>query len=413
MSAALRQDAKRLAAEVLLGAAPLPSGESPWAHDARARARTRLLDAGAPSRRDEYWRNTDPARLLVEGGPEAGPDLALPGRRVLMSDEFLRLETSDPLDLPGLSAAPLAHALHQDLSFARELFGRIEAAAQEKVARPLAALNTAAASQGLALHVTGPVPEPLHLTHRGMGETLTRHAIRIETGGALTLIETGLAANAVIEVDLAPGARFDHIRLQSGGRGAAHVFARVGAGAVFKSFTLTTDAVLIRNETVIDLAGEGARGHVAGATLGRGGSHADQTVFVTHSAPGCESRQVFKTVLADQAVAVFQGKIFVRQPAQKTDGYQITQAVLLDDGPQFLAKPELEIYADDVKCSHGSTTGALDETALFYLRARGVRRAEAEAMLVAAFTEQAVAEIAEPALAELVQDQIALWMAGR
>ena len=112
--------------------------------------------------------------------------------------------------------------------------------------------------------------------------------------------------------------------------------------------------------------------HVAGACVGEGDFHHDDTVFVTHDAVGCESRQVFKKVLRGGAVGVFQGKILVKPGAQKTDGYQISQGLLLDETSQFLAKPELEIYADDVACSHGSTSGAVDEDMLFYLTSRGI-----------------------------------------
>ena len=144
--------------------------------------------------------------------------------------------------------------------------------------------------------------------------------------------------------------------------------------STFKSFTLTVNGVLTRNECVIELTGDDAVAHVAGACVGDGDFHHDDTVFVTHDAVNCESRQVFKKVLRNGATGVFQGKILVKQGAQKTDGYQISQSLLLDGDSQFLAKPELEIYADDVACSHGSTSGAIDEEALFYLRSRGVPR---------------------------------------
>jgi Fe-S cluster assembly protein SufD len=163
----------------------------------------------------------------------------------------------------------------------------------------------------------------------------------------------------------------------------------------------------------MEFTGDNAVGHIAGAVLAKGASHIDNTVFVTHGAEDCESRQVFKNVVTGKARAVFQGKIFVRPGAQKTDGYQISQAVLLSDGASFSVKPELEIYADDVKCSHGSTTGQLDETAMFYLRSRGVPRAEAEAMLVAAFAEAAFEEIADPDLAAAMRSHVATWMAER
>ncbi len=321
------------------------------------------------------------------------------------------------MDQPGLSGATLSEALQQDITPVREIFGQFEAAGQEKVARPLAALNTACATEGLALHVTGEVAEPLHLRHDqiGDGASLMHHVIRVEPGASLMLLESGTVTNKVLEIDVAEGGCFQHVRIQEGPRlpSGSHIFARIGAEAQFKTFTLTADGETTRNEVVIEFTGEGGSGHIAGAVLAKGESHIDNTVFVTHGAPGCESRQVFKNVLTDKARGIFQGKIFVRQVAQKTDGYQISQAVLLSDGAEFSAKPELEIYADDVKCSHGSTTGRLDETAMFYLRSRGVPERQAEAMLVAAFAEQAFEEIENEALAEAMRAHVATWMAER
>jgi Fe-S cluster assembly protein SufD len=224
-----------------------------------------------------------------------------------------------------------------------------------------------------------------------------------------------MPTNTVIEIDLAPGAKLDHVRLQTGPRqpAATHLFVRIDEGAAFKTFTLSADGELTRNEVVMDIVGDDASGHIAGAVLGRGEAHLDNTVFVTHSAERGESRQVFKNVLTGGSTVVFQGKIFVRPGAQKTDGYQISQSIVLDEGAEFLVKPELEIYADDVQCSHGSTTGALDEDALFYLCARGVPRRQAESMLVAAFVDEAIEEIGDEALAGIVRDVVAGWMAER
>ncbi|MGI9394233.1 MAG: SufD family Fe-S cluster assembly protein, partial [Boseongicola sp.] len=139
----------------------------------------------------------------------------------------------------------------------------------------------------------------------------------------------------------------------------------------------------------------------------------DDTVFITHDALNGESRQVFKKVLRNGAVGAFQGKILVKQGAQKTDGYQISQALLLDDDAQFLAKPELEIYADDVACSHGSTSGAIDEDALFYLRARGVSRADAQDLLTLAFLADAIEEIENEAIAEDILGRLDGWLSRR
>jgi Fe-S cluster assembly protein SufD len=154
--------------------------------------------------------------------------------------------------------------------------------------------------------------------------------------------------------------------------------------------------------------------HVAGACVGDGDDfHHDDTIFITHDGLRGESRQVFKKVLRNGAVGVFQGKILVKTGAQKTDGYQISQSLLLDGDSQFLAKPELEIYADDVICSHGSTSGAIDEDALFYMQSRGVGRKAATDLLTLAFLAEALEEIDNPALADDLRDRLDSWLARR
>ncbi|MEM9046547.1 MAG: SufD family Fe-S cluster assembly protein [Pseudomonadota bacterium] len=416
-------EAKRTGAEKLLAALPMPGydgdQESGWAREARAKARARVLDAGAPVKRDEYWKYTDPtpltAPLAVVG--EAGDVAhAHPFGEVAQARFVNGAFRADLSTVPdGVAYIPLADALHQDLGIARTLFGVLEARGQEKVARPLAALNTACATDGLVLQATGTAVLHLAQDHIGEGASLLHHIIRVESGAELTLLESGATTNTVMEVDLAEGAKFHHIRLQTGERipSASHIFARVEGDAAFKTFTFTTEGGLTRNEIVMELIGDEASGHIAGTVMGQNKGHIDNTVFVTHDAVDCESRQVFKHVLADGATGVFQGKIYVKEGAQKTDGYQISQSVLLTDGAEFLVKPELEIYADDVACSHGSTTGSLDETALFYLRSRGVPLTEAEAMLVASFVDEAITEITDESLADLMREQVALWMASR
>jgi len=176
---------------------------------------------------------------------------------------------------------------------------------------------------------------------------------------------------------------------------------------------MTVNGILTRNECVIELTGDNAKAHVAGAAVGDGDFLHDDTVFVTHDAVDCESRQVFKKVLRNGAVGVFQGKILVKEGAQKTDGYQISQGLLLDEDSQFLAKPELEIYADDVACSHGSTVGSVDATALFYLTSRGIPKKAAQDMLVLAFLAEAMEEIDDDVIAEILTARLSEWMARR
>ena len=167
---------------------------------------------------------------------------------------------------------------------------------------------------------------------------------------------------------------------------------------------------MTRNECVIEFTGDDAQAHVAGAAMGDGDFHHDDTVFITHDAVNCESRQVFKKVLRNGATGVFQGKILVKAGAQKTDGYQKSQSLLLDEDAQFYAKPELEIYADDVACSHGSTSGAIDEEALFYLRSRGVPEILATDLLVLAFLADAIEEIENEEIAEDITARLDAWL---
>jgi len=431
MAAPLRKDDARMAAtEARIAALGGPRGGVTAA--ARSEALARLAAMGLPTRRDEYWRWTDPAAFNAPG-PEGGAALRVDkpifeGRdkvRLVFVDGAFDAAASDDPALAGVEIERLAEADRADIHWAKALYGVLEAEGQAPVARPFAALNTAAATDGLLIRVTGRAAKPLHISYRQGSErsdAVLHHVIRLEPGAELTVLETGTAgarSNLVMEVDVGEGARFHHLRPQGRALDRAmitHLFARVAADALLKSFTLTANGKLTRNEAVIRIAGDGAVAHVAGAALGDGADGPflhDDTIFITHAGVGCESRQVFKKVLKHGAKGVFQGKILVKPGAQKTDGYQISQSLLLDDDSQFLAKPELEIYADDVKCSHGSTTGAIDETALFYLRSRGVPRAEATGLLVLSFVADAIAEIEDAELASDIVARIEDWLALR
>ena len=207
---------------------------------------------------------------------------------------------------------------------------------------------------------------------------------------------------------MADTGHFHHIRVQDDHEihALTHIFARIGADSTFKSFTMTSGGKMTRNECILELIGDNSAVSVAGACLGDNDFHHDDTVFITHDAVNCESRQVFKKVLRNGAVGVFQGKILVKAGAQKTDGYQISQSLLLDEDSQFLAKPELEIYADDVACSHGSTCGAIDEQALFYLRSRGIPEAKAVDLLTLSFMAQAIEEIEDSKISAAILNHL-------
>ncbi len=408
----------------------LPEGGA-WITAAREEALTRLRATGLPQRRDEYWKFTRPDSLTLAEAPRAAlfedgdePEMFgdMDRLRLVFVDGVFDPEASDDPELAGVRIERLADLAGQDLHWARDLYGTLEASGQTPVPRPLAALNTALAEDGVLIHVTGKASKPINLVYHHRSETsdaLLHHVIKLDAGAELTVLENGPAAarfNNVMEVDVADEARFHHVRVQGRDherRAATHVFARLSRESAFKSFTMTANGVMTRNECVINLTGDDASAHVAGAAMGDGDFHQDDTVFVTHDAERCESRQVFKKVLRNGATGVFQGKILVKPGAQKTDGYQISQSLLLDDDSQFLAKPELEIYADDVACSHGSTSGAIDEDALYYLRSRGIPRPIATDLLVLSFLAEAVEEIAEESLRDEITTRLSGWLERR
>ena len=407
---------------------PAPTGAK-WANDARATAMGIFNAQGAPHKRDEYWRYTDPSALTaVPTAPAAlfsnddAPMFDHVDRvRIVFVDGIFDPAQSDDLTLSGANIETLANATAMDIHWAKDLFGKLESNGQTPVQRPLAALNTAVADQGLVIHVTGKCEKPLAIRYIHNAETsdaMVHHIVKIDKGGEFTLLESGAGAarfNSVLEVDVADNAQFHHVRTQGRDhdrKTVTHMFGRLAQNSILRSFTMTMNGVLTRNDAVLEFTGDDAKATVAGACAGDGtGFHHDDTVSVTHDSVNCESRQVFKKVLRNGATGVFQGKILVKPHAQKTDGYQISQGLLLDENANFLAKPELEIYADDVACSHGSTVGAIDEDALFYLVSRGVPRAQAQNMLVLAFLNEAIDEIDNDDLASDIRDRLAAWMA--
>ncbi len=417
--------AKQTATEERLASLTMPDPGCTKA--ARQGALARVREMGLPSRRDEYWKYTRPDTLVSADAPKAaifdsGEPMVfndVDRLQIVFVDGVFDAEASDDLSLEGVKIDRLEDICCKDIHWAKDLYGKLEERGQTPVQRPLAALNTAFATDGVAIHVTGKPSKPINLVYRHESEdsdAILHHVIRVESDAEATILEAGPAAsrfNKCMEIDIADNGTLHHVRAQGRDherRAVTHMFTRLGQESTYKSFTLTANGVLTRNEQVVELTGDDAVAHVAGACVGDGDFHHDDTVFVTHDAVNCESRQVFKKVLRNGATGVFQGKILVKEGAQKTDGYQISQSLLLDDDSQFLAKPELEIYADDVACSHGSTSGAIDETALFYLRSRGVPTKEATNMLTLAFLAEAVEEIEDETLAEEIVTRLEGWL---
>jgi Fe-S cluster assembly protein SufD len=222
--------------------------------------------------------------------------------------------------------------------------------------------------------------------------------------------------NAVLELVVGARAHADHVKIVGEGAQALHLStlaAAVGAKARFNTFAFVLGGAVVRNQMFLNFDGEGTVAGIRGATLIKGRQHADTTVVANHIARGCQSREVFKSVLDGEAHGVFQGRIIVRHGAQKTDAKMMTRALLLSDRAEADNKPELEIFADDVQCGHGATAGALDEELKFYLMARGIPAAEAEALLIQAFLGEAIEGIEHAGLRELLMDSVAGWLKAR
>ncbi|MCT8160520.1 Fe-S cluster assembly protein SufD [Pseudoruegeria sp. SHC-113] len=418
--------AKLDATEARLAGLTMPAVAG-WAKAAREDALARLLAVGLPGRRDEYWKYTrpdlltapapKPAALFEHGEPPVFDEIDR--LKIVFVDGVFDAAASDALEGEGLEISRLAEAEAADIHWAKDVYGQLEKAGQDPVERPLATLNTAFATDGVLIRATGKVSKPVSFIYLHRSETsdaVLHHVVKVEEDAEITVLENGPAAarfNKVMEVDVAENGAFHHVRAQGRDherQAATHLFGRIAKEATFKSFTLTVNGVLTRNEVVLDIQGDDCVAHVAGASVGDGDFHCDTTVFITHDAVNCESRQVFKKVLRNGATGVFQGKILVKEGAQKTDGYQISQSLLLDDDAQFYAKPELEIYADDVACSHGSTSGAIDEEALFYLRSRGVPQGDAQDLLVLAFLAEAIEEIEGEEIADCILARLEGWL---
>lgn len=211
---------------------------------------------------------------------------------------------------------------------------------------------------------------------------------------------------------LEPGAHLTRIVIQRGpGVPLSYAHVSVGANACYRQFILAEGGRLARIETHVDVEGEGAQVELNGVYMCNADRHADLTSTITHTAPNGEARQLIKGVARKGGRGVFQGKIVVERAAQKTDARQHHQGMLLEDGAEIFAKPELMIYADDVQCAHGNTAGGLDETALFYMRARGVPEGEARALLIEAFLLETLPDWAPPDVREEIEARIRAWLA--
>jgi Fe-S cluster assembly protein SufD len=400
----------------------------------------RSFDArGLPHRRIEEWKYTDLRALMREAKPLAAPPDAaararakaapcpigdVECRRLVFVNGAFVPELSDLGALEkGLTIGSMAAALTKGDPLIAQHLGKVVASDDAALA-----LNTALMGDGALVHVAAGavVDRPLHLAFIGpdtAASVFARSLIVIERGARAMLIESHEGAadadyqvNAALELVVGDEAHVDHVKLIGEGAKALHVstlLAAIGAHARFNTFTFTTGGAVVRNQMFIRFDGVETVAGIRGATLLQKRQHADTTLVADHVAVGCQSRELFKSVLDGDSRAVFQGKIIVRPGAQKTDAKMMTQALLLSDRAEADNKPELEIFADDVQCGHGATAGALDQNLLFYLKTRGIPQKQAEALLIQSFVGEAIEGIEHAGLREILMEAVAAHLLAR
>jgi Fe-S cluster assembly protein SufD len=408
--------------------------------DARRQAFDAYERMGLPNRRIEDWKYTDLRVLMRDVLPlAAAPDAAALKRastalKLHAIEGVRRLVLVDGVFAPKLSETG---NLDKGLSIRtlRDVLEGGDAALQAQLFAPdssdsTVALNGAMMTDGLVIEVAegAVLTQPLHIVHIASGAApsamFTRSLLRIGKTAGVTLVESYIAADSArayqahdsLVVAIGDNARLDHVRLIEDSREAFNISSAVvtlGARAHFNTFGMNTGSLVSRYQAVIAFAGEGSRVETNGVNLLNGRQHADTTLFMDHAVPNCVSREVFRAVVDDRGHSVFQGRIIVRPKAQKTDAKMMTRALLLSDEAEADNKPELEIFADDVTCGHGATTGALDEGLLFYLRARGLSEKEAQALLIQAFVGEAIESIVNDDLRELAIAAAQRWLAAR
>jgi Fe-S cluster assembly protein SufD len=409
------------------------SAEPAWLTAHREASLARFGELGYPSRREEAWRFTDLRPLQrTTWGVHGGYHPATALLRHEFTEPTHRLVLMHGRFAPALSrigrlpsGAWLA-STEQTLAERSDLLAEAIETSDTLGNQPFASLNAALFEGGfvLALEPGVVLERPVELVHLG-GEGsrpnalhVLRNLIRLGARSAATVIETYAGegsywTNGVTAVHLAENATLTHARLQDEPRDAinfAMTRARLAKGARLDSFALTTGARLSRHDIIARMEGEGARLALNGAYLLRGEQEATTAIVVDHAAPGGTTREVWKGVVDERAHGVFLGTIQVRPHAQKTDAHQLNKNLLLSRRAHVDTKPELEILADDVKCSHGATVGDLDESALFYLRARGIAEPEARRMLIEAFAADALDEVENVALRRYLAEHVQAWL---
>ena len=390
-------------------------------HQIRRHAIDRFSETGFPTGRDEDWRHTSvsavtrsefvpaltPGPAVTDGDLEPFCFPGFEGIQLVFVNGHLSSSLSTVPALPaGVRVGSLATAFAEEPELPEKHLGK-----HADCDLPgFAALNTAFVTDGAFVHLPSGVAleRPIHLLYLSAVEnrpsvSFPRTLIVAGDGARGSVVETfaGLGdsvylTDAVTEIVAGDDSVLDHCKIQRESDAAFHVgvlHVTEGDSCKFASHSAVLNGQLVRNDTTTLLDGEAIESTLNGVFLGGGDSRIDNHTTIEHAKPNCSSHELYKGVLGDRSKGVFRGKIHVHQVAQKTDAYQSNQNLLLSEDADITSKPQLEIYADDVKCSHGSTTGQLDAEAIFYLRSRGIGEKEAIATLTRAFAGEIVDRI--------------------
>ncbi|MGA0393132.1 MAG: Fe-S cluster assembly protein SufD [Rhodospirillales bacterium] len=417
----------------------LPGADVPWLSAMREAGLDRFAALGWPNTKTEAWKYTSLQNVqtipfgLGRSAEPASKVTVVPclfdgekaGHRLVLVNDHFNKNLSALQGLPkGVVVSSLAGILKTEPGIVEPYLGSIGALDSQ----PLLALNTAFMNDGFVIKISKNtvLDSPLEIVFIGGFEDDTvihnmRNLIIMEENSQATIVEnhvgmpsSGCVDNEVCEIHVDQGARLNHYKLESEGANATHLntaHVDVARDATYEAFLLTIGGMLSRNEKTVRLKGEGAHCAINGAFLLRGKQHCDNTTVIEHLVPRTTSREVFKGALDGESRGVFQGRIVVHKDAQQTDGHQMCKTLLLSDKAEMDAKPELEIYADDVKCSHGATAGQIDETALFYLRSRGIPEVAARELLIEAFLGEALDEISDDSVRQLLRNKVGHWLA--
>ncbi len=381
-------------------------------HDGRELAMARFREAGIPAK-SEAWKYTPIRRILermpllslgaaAEGDTLSAADVAafaidgLDAFRVVLVNGRFRADLSDLAGLPaGVRILDLRNAA-SDPAVVEHLDGTGQEARDA-----FAELNSAFVQDGMVVVVDAGIvlERPVFIQHvltagspaliqpRLLGVFGKDSQARI-VEVCRTIGQDHVLTNAMSEFHTATGAVIDHVRVIDEHKDAVHINSLRSyqeGGSTFSTNVITVSAGVVRNQSYFLPDGENCETHLSGFYLGQNGAHIDNHTLVDHAKPECYSNELFKGILSNKAIGVFNGKVLVRQDAQKINAYQSNKSVILDDTARMYSKPELEIYADDVRCSHGATTGELDQEAMFYLQTRGIRKDDARLILLEAF----------------------------